>query len=35
MPLSGIRTLDCNHVIGGPVTARTLTGFGAGMLHIS
>lgn len=34
-PLSGIRVLDCTHVIGGPVTARTLAEFGADVLHIS
>lgn len=33
--LSGIRVLDCTHVIGGPVTARTLAEFGADVLHIS
>ncbi len=35
MPLSGVRVLDCTHVIGGPVTARTLAEFGADVLHIS
>ncbi|MBJ7354734.1 MAG: CoA transferase [Thermoleophilaceae bacterium] len=35
MPLSGVRVLDCSHVIGGPVTARTLAEFGADVLHIS
>lgn len=35
MPLSGIRVLDCTHVIGGPVTARTLAEFGADVLHLS
>lgn len=34
-PLSGIRVLDCTHVIGGPVTARTLAEFGAEVLHLS
>ena len=34
-PLGGIRVLDCTHVIGGPVTARTLAEFGADVLHIS
>ena len=34
-PLEGIRVLDCTHVIGGPVTARTLAEFGADVLHIS
>ena len=34
-PLSGIKVLDCTHVIGGPVTARTLAEFGADVLHIS
>ncbi|VVE51778.1 carnitine dehydratase [Pandoraea horticolens] len=33
--LAGIRVLDCTHVIGGPVTARTLAEFGADVLHIS
>lgn len=27
--------LDCTHVIGGPITARTLAEFGADVLHIS
>ncbi|MBE0646814.1 MAG: CoA transferase [Bacteroidales bacterium] len=35
MPLSGIRVLDSSHVIGGPVTARTLAEFGADVLHLS
>jgi hypothetical protein len=35
MPLSGIRVLDCTHVIGGPVTARTLAEYGADVLHLS
>lgn len=34
-PLDGIRVLDCTHVIGGPVTARTLAEFGADVLHLS
>lgn len=34
-PLSGLRVLDCTHVIGGPVTGRTLAEFGADVLHIS
>jgi hypothetical protein len=34
-PLSGIRVIDCTHVVGGPVTARTLAEFGADVLHIS
>ena len=34
-PLEGIRVLDCTHVIGGPVTARTLAEFGADVLHLS
>lgn len=34
-PLGGIRVLDCTHVIGGPVTARTLAEFGADVLHLS
>ena len=33
--LSGIRVLDCTHVVGGPVTARTLAEFGADVLHLS
>jgi hypothetical protein len=33
--LSGIKVLDCTHVIGGPVTGRTLAEFGADVLHIS
>jgi hypothetical protein len=35
MPLSSIRVLDCTHVIGEPVTARTLAEFGADVLHFS
>jgi crotonobetainyl-CoA:carnitine CoA-transferase CaiB-like acyl-CoA transferase len=34
-PLDGIRVLDCTHVVGGPVTARTLAEFGADVLHLS
>jgi len=34
-PLSGMRVLDCTHVIGGPITGRTLAEFGADVLHIS
>ncbi|MBV9923062.1 MAG: CoA transferase [Pseudonocardia sp.] len=34
-PLAGLRVLDCTHVIGGPVTARTLAEFGADVLHLS
>ncbi len=34
-PLQGIRVLDCTHVIGGPVTGRTLAEFGADVLHLS
>ena len=33
--LEGIRVLDCTHVIGGPVTGRTLAEFGAEVLHLS
>ncbi len=33
--LSGLRVLDCTHVIGGPMTGRTLAEFGADVLHIS
>lgn len=33
--LEGIKVLDCTHVIGGPVTARTMAEFGADVLHIS
>jgi crotonobetainyl-CoA:carnitine CoA-transferase CaiB-like acyl-CoA transferase len=35
MPLSGLKVLDCTHVIGGPITGRTLAEFGADVLHIS
>ncbi len=34
-PLEGVRVLDCTHVIGGPITARTLAEFGADVLHLS
>ena len=34
-PLSGIKVLDSTHVIGGPITARTLAEFGADVLHLS
>ncbi|MCP9773402.1 CoA transferase [Synechococcus sp. Tobar12-5m-g] len=34
-PLHGINVLDCTHVIGGPITARTLAEFGANVLHLS
>lgn len=34
-PLGGVRVLDCTHVIGGPITGRTLAEFGADVLHIS
>jgi hypothetical protein len=34
-PLRGLNVLDCTHVIGGPITARTLTEFGTNTLHIS
>lgn len=34
-PFSGMRVLDCTHVVGGPVTARTLAEFGADVLHLS
>ncbi len=34
-PLRGLNVLDCTHVIGGPITARTLAEFGANVLHIS
>lgn len=33
--LDGIKVLDCTHVIGGPITGRTLAEFGADVLHIS
>jgi crotonobetainyl-CoA:carnitine CoA-transferase CaiB-like acyl-CoA transferase len=34
-PLGGLRVLDCTHVIGGPITGRTLAEFGADVLHLS
>ncbi len=34
-PLEDIRVLDCTHVIGGPITARTLAEFGADVLHLA
>ncbi|MCP9850915.1 CoA transferase [Cyanobium sp. Morenito 9A2] len=34
-PLAGIKVLDSTHVIGGPITARTLAEFGADVLHLS
>lgn len=34
-PLSGLKVLDCTHVIGGPITGRNLAEFGADVLHIS
>jgi len=34
-PLRNINVLDCTHVIGGPITARTLAEFGANVLHLS
>jgi hypothetical protein len=34
-PLQGIKVLDCTHVIGGPITGRTLAEFGADVLHLS
>lgn len=34
-PLDGIRVLDCTHVIGGPITGRTLAEFGAEVLHLT
>lgn len=34
-PLEGVRVLDATHVIGGPITARTLAEFGADVLHLS
>jgi crotonobetainyl-CoA:carnitine CoA-transferase CaiB-like acyl-CoA transferase len=35
LPLSGLKVLDNTHVIGGPITARTLAEFGAEVLHLS
>lgn len=34
-PFTDIRVLDCTHVIGGPMTGRTLAEFGADVLHLS
>ena len=34
-PVVGIRVLDSTHVIGGPITTRTLAEFGAEVLHLS
>jgi hypothetical protein len=34
-PFDGIRVLDCTHVIGGPITGRTLAEFGADVLHLT
>jgi hypothetical protein len=34
-PLAGVKVLDSTHVIGGPITARTLAEFGADVLHLS
>lgn len=34
-PLEGVRVLDATHVIGGPITARTLAEYGADVLHLS
>jgi hypothetical protein len=34
-PLAGVRVLDCTHVIGGPMTSRSLAEFGAEVLHLS
>lgn len=35
LPLSSLKVLDLTHVIGGPMTARTLAEFGADVLHLS
>lgn len=35
LPLTGLKVLDNTHVIGGPITTRTLAEFGAEMLHLS
>lgn len=35
LPLDGLKVLDNTHVIGGPITARTLAEFGAEVLHLS
>jgi crotonobetainyl-CoA:carnitine CoA-transferase CaiB-like acyl-CoA transferase len=34
-PLRGVNVLDCTHVIGGPITSRTLAEYGANVLHLS
>lgn len=34
-PFGGLRVLDCTHVIGGPITGRTLAEFGADVLHLT
>ncbi|HYD30720.1 MAG TPA: CoA transferase [Azospirillaceae bacterium] len=34
-PLSGVRVIDCTHVLAGPTCARTLAEQGADVLHIS
>lgn len=34
-PFDAIRVLDCTHVIGGPITGRTLAEFGADVLHLT
>lgn len=34
-PFDGIHVLDCTHVIGGPITGRTLAEFGADVLHLT
>ena len=34
-PFDGIRVIDCTHVIGGPITGRTLAEFGADVLHLT
>jgi crotonobetainyl-CoA:carnitine CoA-transferase CaiB-like acyl-CoA transferase len=35
LPLNGLKVLDNTHVIGGPITTRTLAEFGAEVLHLS
>jgi crotonobetainyl-CoA:carnitine CoA-transferase CaiB-like acyl-CoA transferase len=35
LPLRDLKVLDLTHVIGGPMTARTLAEFGAEVLHLS
>lgn len=35
LPLSGLKVLDNTHVIGGPITGRTLAEYGAEVLHLS